>query len=206
MNSGLKLPANRLVVASHNPGKVDEIAALLAPLAINTVSAGKLGLPEPEESGETFAENAQIKAIAAAKASRLAALADDSGLEVAGLGGKPGIHSARWAGPHKDFATAMRLIEEQLQAKGAIARKDRLARFVCALCLAFPDGRTEVFEGVVEGHLVWPPRGANGFGYDPVFVPAGHDHTFGEMDPARKHAMSHRAKAFAKLRHRLAGQ
>ncbi len=189
----------RIVVASHNPGKVREIHALLEPLGYEAVSAGELGLPEPVEDGATFAENALIKARAAAEASGLPALADDSGLCVDALGGEPGIRSARWGGPEKDFSMAMRKIEEKLQAAGATDPEARKAHFTCALALAWPDGEAEVFEGHVHGRLVWPPRGEKGFGYDPVFVPEGHDITFAEMEPERKHAMSHRARAFEKL-------
>ena len=188
-----------LVVASHNPGKVREIADLVNPLGIETVSAGDLGLAEPEETGATFAENAALKALAAAKASGKPALADDSGLCVAALGGAPGLYSARWAGPDKDFAAAMAKVEKELQAKGAQAPEARGAHFVCALALAWPDGHVEGVEGRVDGTLVWPARGTKGFGYDPVFRPEGERETFGEMDPGRKHAMSHRARAFAAL-------
>ena len=184
----------RLVVASHNQGKVREIRALLAPFGIDVVSAGDLDLPEPEETGTTFAENAAIKALASATAANLPALADDSGLAVTALGGDPGIYSARWAGPGKDFAVAMRKVEDALADKD-----DRSAHFVCALCLAWPDGHTEIFEGRVDGTLVWPPRGDHGFGYDPVFQPVGESITFGEMEPTAKHAMSHRARAFKLL-------
>ncbi len=189
----------RIVVASHNPGKVREINALLEPLGYEAVSAGELDLPEPVEDGATFAENALIKARAAAEASGMPALADDSGLCVDALNGEPGIHSARWGGPDKDFGMAMRKIEERLQAAGATDPAARGAHFTCALALAWPDGEVEVFEGHVHGRLVWPPRGEKGFGYDPVFVPDGHDITFAEMEPERKHAMSHRARAFEKL-------
>lgn len=189
----------RIVIASHNPGKVREIGELLAPLGFGVVSAGELGLAEPEETGATFAENALIKARAAAAASGLPALADDSGLCVAALDGAPGIHSARWGGPEKDFAMAMRTVEEKLQAAGATTPERRGAHFACALALAWPDGTAKVFEGEVHGRLIWPPRGEKGFGYDPVFVPEGHEITFAEMDPAKKHAMSHRARAFEKL-------
>jgi XTP/dITP diphosphohydrolase len=184
----------KLVLASHNPGKVREIAELLAPYAVRIVPAAALGLAEPEETGATFADNAALKAAAAAAAAGLPALADDSGLAVAALDGRPGIHSARWAGPQKDFAVAMARIERELA--GAT---DRAAAFICALCLAWPDGRGEIFEGRVDGTLVWPPRGDQGFGYDPMFVPASGTQTFGEMAPAAKHAISHRARAFAKL-------
>jgi XTP/dITP diphosphohydrolase len=188
-----------LVVASHNPGKIGEIAELMHPLALDVISAKELDLPEPEETGSTFAENALIKAQAAARASGLPALADDSGLEVLALDREPGIYSARWAGPTKDFSRAMRNVEEKLQAKGALAPEERRAEFVCALSLCLPDARHYEFAGRVAGHLVWPPRGERGFGYDPMFQPDGFDTTFGEMDPARKHAISHRARAFRRL-------
>jgi XTP/dITP diphosphohydrolase len=190
---------DRLVVASHNEGKVREINDLIAPFGVEAVSAGALGLPEPEETGLTFADNAVLKASAAAAASGLTALSDDSGLAVDALDGAPGICSARWAGPERDFALAMRNLEEKLQAGGATAPAARKAHFVCALCIAAPAGETEVFEGRVDGQLVWPPRGARGFGYDPVFQPDGYDITFGEMAPDAKHAISHRAVAFGKL-------
>jgi XTP/dITP diphosphohydrolase len=189
----------KLVVASHNPGKVREIGDLLRPLGFQAVSAGDLGLPEPVEDGATFAENALIKARAAAQGAGLPALADDSGLCVDALNGEPGIHSARWGGPDKDFDMAMRLIEEKLQAAGADTGEQRKAHFTCALALAWPNGGAEIFEGHVHGHLVWPPRGERGFGYDPVFVPQGHDITFAEMEPEQKHAISHRAEAIKKL-------
>ncbi len=208
MNAGSETPnmepqrpakGARIIIASHNPGKVREIAALLEPLGYSVVSAGELDLPEPEETGETFAENAIIKAQAAAEGANAFALADDSGLCVDALDGAPGIHSARWGGPEKDFNKAMALIEEKLQEKGARTPDQRKAHFVCALALAAPDGAVKVFEGKVYGHLVWPPRGTKGFGYDPIFVPEGHDITFAEMEPEKKHAMSHRARAFEKL-------
>ena len=189
----------RIVVASHNEGKVREINDLIRPFGVEAVSAGELGLPEPEETGTTFAENAILKATAAAEASGLVALSDDSGLAVDALDGAPGIHSARWAGPERDFNLAMRNIEEKLQSGGATAPEQRRAHFACALCVAWPDGETEVFNGQVDGQLVWPPRGHQGFGYDPVFQPDGHDITFGEMEPDAKHAISHRADAFNKL-------
>ena len=189
-------PGTTLVIASHNRGKVAEIADLLAPLGFAVKSAGDLGLPEPEETEDSFAGNAALKARAAAEASGLAALADDSGLCVAALAGAPGIYSARWARPAKDFRVAMARIERELNAKGAT---DRAAKFVCALALALPGGNAEIFEGVVEGSLVFPPRGTNGFGYDPIFIADGMDITFGEMEPAAKHAISHRARAFEKL-------
>jgi XTP/dITP diphosphohydrolase len=187
---------DRIVIATHNEGKASELAELFAPLGIATVSAGALGLPEPEESGESFAENAKIKAEAAAAASGMLAVADDSGLEVAALGGEPGIHSARWGGPNKDFRLAMEQVNRELEASGAT---DRRANFTCALALAQPAGKTRVFAGKVDGTLVWPPRGTRGFGYDPIFVPDGYAETFGEMDPALKNEMSHRMRAFEKL-------
>ncbi len=186
----------RWVVASHNAGKVREIHALLAPLGVEAVSAAELGLPEPDETEDSFAGNAVLKAQAAASRAGLVALADDSGLVVPALDGAPGIFSARWAGPTRDFAAAMAKVQAELDARAAT---DRSAHFVCALALADPDGGVEVFEGRVDGALVWPPRGDRGFGYDPVFLPDGETVTFGEMDPATKHAMSHRARAFAKL-------
>ena len=186
----------RLVIASHNPGKLREIAGLLAPFEVETVSAASLGLPEPEETGTSFAANASLKARAAVEGTGSAALADDSGLCVTALNGAPGIYSARWAGPGKDFGVAMAKIEQELAGCGTT---DRRATFVCALTLAWPDGAQATFEGRVEGHLVWPPRGTLGFGYDPMFVPEGYDITFGEMDPAAKNAITHRALAFNKL-------
>lgn len=189
-----RFPGGRLVLATHNPGKAREIGALLAPFGVEVVAAGALGLPEPEETGSTFAENAALKARLAAAASALPALADDSGLAVPALGGDPGIHSARWGGPDKDFGRAMAEVERRL---GVTA--DRRAYFVCALALAWPDGHVEAFEGTVDGTLVFPPRGALGFGYDPIFLPAGSTLTFGEMPPEAKHAISHRAAAFRRL-------
>lgn len=186
----------QLVVASHNPGKVQEIGALLAPFKVKTISAGELNLPEPEETGTTFIANAELKALAAASGANLPALADDSGLVVHALNGDPGIFSARWAGPGKDFAVAMEKVETALQDKKAT---DRSAHFTCALSLAWPDGHVETFEGYVHGTLVWPARGDKGFGYDPMFVADGHDMTFGEMNPDAKHAISHRADAFRQL-------
>jgi XTP/dITP diphosphohydrolase len=184
----------KLVIASHNPGKVREIADLLSPFGVEVVSAAALDLPEPVEDGATFEANAAIKARAAAEASGLPALADDSGLVVEALGGEPGIHSARWAGPGKDFTVAMEKVEAGLKGK-----ENRRAYFACVLALAWPDGHLETFEGRVDGTLVWPPRGDKGFGYDPIFVADGHDITFGEMEPEKKHALSHRADAFRKL-------
>lgn len=196
MTQRRRLTPGRLVAATHNPGKVPELTALFAPHGFEIVSAGELGLPEPEETGETFAENAKIKALAAAIAADLPALADDSGLVVDALNGAPGVYSARWAGPDKNFALAMQRVNDALEEEEAA---DRGACFVSALCIAWPDGHTETFIGDVRGELVWPPRGERGFGYDPIFVPAGETETFGEMDPLRKHAMSHRANAFSRL-------
>ena len=187
----------RLVVASHNAGKVREIRELVAPHGLAVVSAGELGLPEPEETGDTFAANAELKAVAAAQGSGLPALSDDSGLEVEALDGAPGIYSARWAGAAKDFALAMRRVAEEVRGLGGWGEPGPRANFTCALCLAWPDGVTELFEGKVYGHLVWPPRGGKGFGYDPMFVADGQRLTFGEMEPDAKHAISHRARAFA---------
>ena len=184
---------NRLVIASHNPGKVEEITVLLAPFAIDAVSAVALGIAEPEETGDSFEANAALKATAAAEASGLPAIADDSGLVVPALGGGPGIYSARWAGPAKDFRVAMQRVHREL------ADRDRSAQFVAVLALAWPDGDLELFRGEVAGKLVWPPRGERGFGYDPIFVPEGGVATFGEIDPAQKYRISHRARAFAKL-------
>ena len=189
-----KFDGGKLVLATHNSGKVLEIADLLAPFGADLVSAGELGLPEPEETGSTFIANAELKALAAAKGSGFPALADDSGLVVPALGGDPGIYSARWAGPNKNFQSAMRKVEDGLRGE-----KDRTARFVSALTLAWPDGHTVSVEGTVLGELTWPPRGDRGFGYDPVFVAVGYDITFGEMDPVEKHQISHRADAFRKL-------
>jgi XTP/dITP diphosphohydrolase len=195
-----------LVIATHNPGKLREMRELLAPYGISASSAGDLALPEPEERGATFAENAREKALAASIATRLPAFADDSGLAVDALGGEPGIHSARWAGPTKDFRRAMELVEEKLRARGAVTPAQRKARFVSALCVAWPDRHVEEFEGTVEGTLIWPPRGELGFGYDPMFMPDGHGRTFGEMSSDEKHGLpprgrglSHRARAFLKL-------
>jgi XTP/dITP diphosphohydrolase len=189
-------PKDRLVVASHNPGKVREIAELMAPFDIAALAASDLHLAEPEETGATFAENAALKAEAAAKAACLPALSDDSGLCVAALNNAPGIYSARWAGPAKDFRLAMRRVEDELSAT---ASHDTRAHFVCVLALAATGAQTQLYEGRVYGSLTFPPRGDKGFGYDPIFVPEGFRFTFGEMDPPVKHAMSHRAKAFAKF-------
>lgn len=207
-------PGGELVVASHNAGKVAEIADLLKPwlerLAVRVVSAAEKNLPEPEETGASFAANAELKAVAAAQTSARTALADDSGLAVAALDGEPGLYSARWAGPERDFGRAMKKVEDELARRlgGAAADRpaNRRAAFVCALCLAVPDGRVRHFEGRVEGTLVWPPRGGLGFGYDPMFQPDGYHVTFGEMAPDLKHAISHRARAFARLAQACFGQ
>lgn len=195
-----------VVIATHNPGKLREMRELLAPYGITTQSAGELGLPEPKETGTTFAENARIKAVAAARASGKPAFADDSGLVVDALDGEPGIHSARWAGPDKDFRAAMNRIQTLLIERGATTPEQRRAHFIAALCLAWPDGHVEDFEGRVDGVAVWPPRGDKGFGYDPLFRPNGFDITFGQMSPEEKHGLppqgqglSHRARAFMKL-------
>lgn len=187
-------PGSRLVLASHNPGKLREIAGLLAPHRVDVVSAGALGLPEPDETEPDFAGNARLKAVAAATASGLPSLADDSGFCVAALGGAPGVVSARWAGPTKDFGAAMQRVHDEL----GIAT-DKRAWFISVLALAWPDGHVELFEGRIDGHVVWPPRGLHGFGYDPMFAPEGAAETYGEMDAADKKATSHRARAFAKL-------
>jgi len=186
----------KLVIASHNAGKVREIGDLLRPFDTDVVSAGDLDIEEPEETGTTFVANASLKARASAQASGLPALADDSGLAVVALNGDPGIYSARWGGPDRDFNLAMQKVEEAVQATG---NNDRRAYFVCALCLAWPDGHEEIFEGRIDGTLVWPGQGDHGFGYDPIFLPAGATLTFGQMDPDAKHAISHRADAFRQL-------
>lgn len=194
-----RLEGGRLVLASHNAGKLREVAAMLAPYGLEVVSAEEMGLPEPEESADTFLGNAAIKALAASRATGLPALADDSGFSVAALGGDPGVRTADWAtlpDGTRDYMAGMRKVEER--ARGAAAQ-DRRAWFTCALVLAWPDGRTEGFEGRATGRWVWPPRGNRGFGYDPMFVPDGHAETFGEMEPERKHASNHRARAFALL-------
>ncbi len=184
----------KLVIASHNPGKVREIGELLAPWNIEVVSAAELNLPEPEETGDSFVANAKLKSDAAAFAAKLPALADDSGLAVDALGGAPGIYSARWGGPEKDFDKAMARVNAEIGDN-----PDRRARFVCALSLTWPDGHCEIFEGDVKGTLVWPPRGTKGFGYDPMFLADGDEGTYGEIDAAQKHENSHRADAFRKL-------
>jgi len=196
----------RLVIATHNPGKLAEMRELLAPHGVEAISAGELGLGEPEETGDTFCTNARIKAVAAAKAAQLPAFADDSGLVVDALDGAPGIFSARWAGPTKDFTVAMTRIERLLQERGATAASQRHAHFVSSLCVAWPDGHLEEVEARADGTLVWPPRGTAGFGYDPMFMPDGFTRTFGEMTSLEKHGLpplglglSHRARAFVKL-------
>jgi len=196
----------RLIIATHNPGKLAEMRDLLAPFGIDATSGAEIGLNEPDETGMSFRDNAHIKAAAAAKATGLPAFADDSGLVVDALDGAPGIHSARWAGPDKDFRHAMQAVEDKLRERGATAPERRTAHFVSALCVAWPDGHVEEFEARVDGTLVWPPRGERGFGYDPMFLPDGHDRTFGEMDSEEKHGLpprgkglSHRARAFLKL-------
>jgi XTP/dITP diphosphohydrolase len=193
----------KVVIATHNPGKLAEMRELLSAYGVAGMSAGDLNLAEPEETGSTFAANARIKALAAAQASGMPAFADDSGLVADALNGAPGIHSARWAGPKKDFKLAMEKVEAELRARQA---SDRRAHFIAALCLAWPDGHVEEFEGRVDGTLVWPPRGDKGFGYDPMFLPDGFDRTFGEISREEKHSLppqgrglSHRARAFLKL-------
>jgi XTP/dITP diphosphohydrolase len=204
--SGHRRLSGRLVIATHNPGKLVEMRELLAPYGIDATSAGELGLPEPDETGTSFCANARIKAEAAAKAAGLPAFADDSGLVVDALDGDPGIYSARWAGPDKDFFRAMATIDEKLRQRGATTPAQRKAHFVSALCVAWPDGHVEDFEARVDGTLVWPPRGNKGFGYDPMFLPDGYERTFGEMSSEEKHGLpprglglSHRARAFVKL-------
>ena len=198
--------AGRLVIATHNPGKLAEMRDLLAVYGIEAISAGELGLPEPDETGDTFRANARIKAEAATKAANLPAFADDSGLAVDALDGQPGIYSARWAGPDKDFRFAMNKIQSLLVERGARTAERRRGHFVSALCVAWPDGHVEEFEATVDGTIVWPPRGTLGFGYDPLFLPDGQTQTFGEMPSEEKHGLpplgrglSHRARAFLKL-------
>jgi XTP/dITP diphosphohydrolase len=201
--------SGKVVIATHNAGKLREMQELLAPFGIEAVSAGALGLPVPAETGHMFAENAGIKAHAAAKATGLPAISDDSGLCVEALDGAPGIFTADWAGPNRDYPGAMARIERELQARGATSPDARRAHFVSALVVAWPDGHGELFEGRVYGHIVWPPRGTEGFGYDPLFQPDGYEQTFGELSSQDKHgidwsspgipALSHRARAFAKL-------
>jgi XTP/dITP diphosphohydrolase len=207
-----KLEGNEIVVASHNKGKIAEIAELIAPYGLDAKSAADFNLPEPAEEGTTFEENAYTKAFAAASATRLPALSDDSGLVVDALGGAPGVYTADWAekpdGSGRDFLMAMKRVEDKLKAKGASNPAQRTGRFVAVLCMAWPDGHAEYFRGEVEGTLVWPPRGDNGFGYDPVFKPDGYEQTFGEMSASEKHGweagrgdlgLSHRARAFARF-------
>ena len=194
------------MIATHNPGKLQEMRELLEPFGVDAVAGGELGLIEPDETGADFRENARIKAVAAARGTGLPAFSDDSGLAVDALAGAPGVHSARWAGPNKNFPAAMAKINHRLHARGAVTPQARRAHFVSALCIAWPDGHVEEFEGRVDGTLVWPPRGDKGFGYDPMFLPNGFDLTFGEMTSAEKHrlppeglGLSHRARAFLKL-------
>jgi XTP/dITP diphosphohydrolase len=206
VSEGHRRIVGRLVIATHNPGKLNEMRELLAPYRIEAISAGEMGLHEPDETGTTFRANARIKAEAAAHASGLPAFADDSGLAVDALSGEPGIHSARWAGSDRNFRRAMETIEEKLRERGATTPPQRKAHFVSALCVAWPDGHVEEFEGRIDGALVWPPCGDKGFGYDPMFLPDGHSRTFGEMTSEKKHGLpprgsglSHRARAFLKL-------
>lgn len=194
------LPGERLLIATHNPGKAREIGALLSPYIGSFTTSAELGLPEPEETGDTFVANALLKARQAARESGLVALADDSGLSVTALGGDPGIYSARWGGPNKDFGLAMQKVHDALEG-----HPDRSARFVCVLALAWPDGEAYTFEGRIDGQIVWPARGDKGFGYDPIFVADGHSLTFAEIEPEEKQAVSHRARAFEKLVNALAG-
>jgi XTP/dITP diphosphohydrolase len=196
----------QVVIATHNPGKLAEMRDLLARYGIHAIAADNIGLAEPAESGRSFAENARIKARTAAAATQLPALSDDSGLAVEALDGEPGIHSARWAGKNRDFSRAMRVVEEKLAARGAASPDRRRAAFISVLALAWPDGHVDSFEGRVDGTLVWPPRGTQGFGYDPIFLPDGHTRTFGEMSAEEKHGLpprgrglSHRARAFMAL-------
>jgi XTP/dITP diphosphohydrolase len=204
--------SGQLVIATHNPGKLAEMRELLSPHGVTAISASELGLGEPEETGDTFAANAKLKAVAAATAAKLPAFADDSGLVVEALDGAPGIYSARWAGPSKDFNAAMTRIERLLEERGANEPAQRKAHFVSALCVAWPDGHIEEVEARVDGTLVWPPRGSAGFGYDPMFLPDGFERTFGEMSSIEKHGLpplgkglSHRARAFVKLAERCLG-
>jgi XTP/dITP diphosphohydrolase len=205
--------SGQLVIATHNPGKLAEMRELLSPHGVTAISASELGLHEPEETGDSFAANAKLKAVAAATAAKLPAFADDSGLVVEALDGAPGIYSARWAGPSKDFNAAMSRLERLLEERGANEPAKRKAHFVSALCVAWPDGHIEEVEARVDGALVWPPRGSAGFGYDPMFLPDGHDRTFGEMSSIEKHGLpplgkglSHRARAFVKLAERCLGE
>lgn len=201
----LLAPGSKLIIASHNAGKVREIAELLSSFSFDVSSSAEFALPEPDETGHTFAANAAIKAIATSAATGTAALADDSGLVVDGLGGQPGIYSARWAGETKDFSVAMERIHRELVER-QIPAQEWTAHFICDLCLSLPDGRIEHFVGKVDGHLTFPARGAQGFGYDPIFVPLGETRTFAEMEPLEKQAMSHRARAFAQFVTALSAQ
>lgn len=213
MSASHRQITGRLVIATHNPGKLAEMRDMLALYGVAAISAGELGLPEPEETGKSFRANARIKATAAARAADAAAFADDSGLVVDALDGEPGIHSARWAGPDRDFRFAMNKIQTLLMERGAKAPEKRRAHFISALCVAWPDGHVEEFEAKVGGILVWPPRGTKGFGYDPMFLPDGQTQTFGEMSvedkhglPPRGRGLSHRARAFLKLAEACLGQ
>jgi len=201
-----QLRGKKLVVATHNTGKLREINELLAPYGLEAVSAGELGLPEPVEDGLTFKANAALKAHAAARGSGLPALADDSGLAVEALDGQPGIYSARWGGETKDFSLAMARVEDELQKAGATGAEDRGAKFICALTLAWPDGHEESFEGEVSGTIIWPPRGGRGFGYDPIFFSRAYNMTMAELDPEIKQRISHRADAFAQLQAACLGE
>jgi XTP/dITP diphosphohydrolase len=192
---------DRLVVATHNPGKVWEINKLIAPYGLAALSAGELALTEPEETETTFEGNAELKARFAAGASGLPALADDSGIEIDALGGAPGVYTADWAGPGRDFSIAMQRVHDDLVARQGWKGEPRRANFISVLCLAWPDGEIQLFEGKVYGHVVWPPRGSNGFGYDPIFVANGQELTFGEMEPAAKYAISHRTRSFEAFKH-----
>lgn len=194
-----KLNGQKIVVATHNKGKLEEFAQLLKPYGVTAVSAGELGLAEPAETENTFAGNARIKALAAMQATGLIALSDDSGLCVTALNGEPGVYTADWAGPDRDWNRAMRLVEEKLHAAGATTPEQRRAEFVCTLCVLWPDGEEHIFEGKAHGHLTWPPRGNLGHGYDPMFVPLGETRTFAELDPAEKNKISHRAAALESL-------
>ena len=194
------LHGQKVVIATHNKGKLEEFAQLLGPFGIAAQSAGELGLPEPAETETTFRGNARIKALSAMRGSGLIAIADDSGLCVDALDGAPGVYTADWAGPTRDWSQAMRLVEEKLQAAGATTDAQRQAQFMCTLCVMWPDGETRFYEGVAPGHLAWPPRGALGHGYDPMFVPQGQQQTFAEMTPDEKNKISHRAVALEKLR------
>jgi XTP/dITP diphosphohydrolase len=189
------LRGQKIVIATHNKGKLEEFAALFAPYGVTTVSAGELGLPEPQETETTFKGNARIKAHAAMKASGLIAISDDSGLCVDALDGAPGVYTADWAGPKRDWTMAMRLVEEKLQALKATTPETRACAFHCTLCVMWPSGEEKFYEGIAKGHLTWPPRGALGHGYDPMFVPEGGTKTFAELDPAEKNKISHRARA-----------